>query len=115
MSDDWTVEQRLVRIQMLSKSLTGEEIARELISILSTNYGVHCNSLLAAIKHRASTNNVAMRTLEVVYPLVMDIPLTLSEASLRPHIYMSLLHYGFLFSHIAPKPDCCGRHKQDIV
>ena len=28
-SDSWTLEQRLVRIQLLSKSITGEEIARE--------------------------------------------------------------------------------------
>ena len=35
-SDDWTPEQRLVRMQLLAKSLTGEEIARELIHVLST-------------------------------------------------------------------------------
>lgn len=29
-SDDWQIQQRLVRVQMLSKSLSGEEIAREL-------------------------------------------------------------------------------------
>ena len=28
-SDSWTLEQRLVRIQLLFKSMTGEEIARE--------------------------------------------------------------------------------------
>lgn len=32
--------QRLVRIQLLTKSLTGEEVARELLSVLSTEYGV---------------------------------------------------------------------------
>ena len=37
-SPDWRIEQRLVRVQMLSKSLTDEEIARELISVLSVNF-----------------------------------------------------------------------------
>jgi hypothetical protein len=36
--DDWTIERRLVRVQLLAKSLPGEEIARELISVLSTAY-----------------------------------------------------------------------------
>ena len=36
--EDWTLEQRLIRLQMLSKSLTGEETARELISTLSVTY-----------------------------------------------------------------------------
>ena len=40
-SDDWTIEQRLVRVQLLAKSLSGEEIAREIISILSTFYSMH--------------------------------------------------------------------------
>ena len=28
-SDEWTLEQRLIRLQLLAKSLNGEEIARE--------------------------------------------------------------------------------------
>ena len=35
---DWSVEQRLVRVQMLSKSLAGEEVARKIISVLSVTY-----------------------------------------------------------------------------
>lgn len=71
--DDWDLQQRLVRVQMLSKSLTGEEIARELINILSGMYGIRSNSLLGAMRDRASTNNVAMQTLKVVYPSIVDI------------------------------------------
>ena len=70
---DWSLQQRLVRIQMLSKSLTGEEIARELISVLSVTYGIHSNNLLAAMRDRTSTNNVAMQTLKIVYPSIVDI------------------------------------------
>ena len=33
--DDWQIRQRLVRLEFLAKSLTGEEVARELINITS--------------------------------------------------------------------------------
>ena len=65
--------QRLVRVQILSKSLAGEEIARELINVISVTYGIRSNKLLVAMRDRASTNNVAMHTLKIVYPLVVDI------------------------------------------
>ena len=72
-SSDWRVEQRLVKVQMLSKSLTGEEIARELINVLLVTYSIHSNNLLAAMRDRASTNNVAMNTLKIVYPSIVDV------------------------------------------
>ena len=39
-SDKWVIEQKLVRLQILAKSLSGEEVARELISTLSVNFGI---------------------------------------------------------------------------
>jgi len=72
-SDGWVIQQRLVRVQLLTKSLTGEEIARELISILSASYGVQPMQLLGAMRDQASTNNVAMQTMKVVYPNLIDI------------------------------------------
>ena len=72
-SNSWTLEQRLVRIQLLSKSLTGEELACELVHILSAHYTVGPNQLLAAMKDRASVNTVAMRTLQIIYPHVLDV------------------------------------------
>ena len=71
--EQWTLEQRLIRIQMLSKSMSGEEIARELISVLSVTYGIQSELLLAAMRDRASVNNLAMQTVNVVYPLLLDI------------------------------------------
>ena len=58
---------------MLSKSLTGEEVARELISVLSITYGIRSNHLLAAMRDRASTNNIVMQTLKIAYPSIVDI------------------------------------------
>lgn len=68
---DWCVQQRIVRVQMLS--LSGEEVARELISVLSVSYGVRSSNLLVSMRDRASVNIVAMRTLKVVYPLTVDV------------------------------------------
>ena len=48
--DEWIVQQCLVRVQMLSKSLTGEEIARELITVLSVSYHICSGNLLATMR-----------------------------------------------------------------
>ena len=70
---DWRVQQRIVGVQMLSTSLSGEEVVSELISVLSVSYGVRSSNLLVSMKDRASINNVAMHTLKVVYPLTVDV------------------------------------------
>ena len=70
---DWCIQQQLVRVSMLAKSVTGEELARELISVLSVTYSITYNSLLAVMRDGACVNNVAIQTLKVVYPLVIDI------------------------------------------
>ena len=98
-SENWTVEQRLVRLQLLAKSLTGEEIARELIHVLSTDYGIGSCNLLAAMRDRASTNNVAMRAVALLYPKVLDVgcfptPLTMLAVIFAPHCSLSLEWLG---------------------
>ena len=74
--DDLKVVQHLVRLQLLQKSMCGEEIARELITTLSVNYGISSDRLMAAMHDRAATNGVAMRTVKVIYPLLLDVSLT---------------------------------------
>ncbi len=71
--DSFVIKQYLVRFKTLAKSMTGKEIARELISVLSVDYGITPNRLLAGIRDRASVNGVAMQTLKVVYPLMWDV------------------------------------------
>ena len=58
---------------MLAKSLTGEELARELISVLSVTYSIVPTLVVAAMRDRSSVNNVAIRTLKVVYPNLIDV------------------------------------------
>ena len=70
---EWYVQQRLVRVQMLAKSVMGEELARELIGVLSVMYEIRPNMLRAAMRDGASVNSVAIRTLKVVYALLIDV------------------------------------------
>ena len=102
------ISQRLLRVQMMAKSMTGEEIARELIHVLSINYSVNPNSLLAAMRDRASVNNVAMRTLKVVYPTLVDAgcfshAINLAGESFKTPTLSEFLHlWVSLFAH-SPK------------
>ena len=57
------IKQHLVKIAMLSKSLSGEELATELLTALSTELRIGGNQPLAAMHDRASVNGVAMCTL----------------------------------------------------
>ena len=72
-SDSFTIEQRLVRIQLLAKCLTGEEIAQELISVLSTSLGIASQFVVGTMRNRASVNNVAIRTMKIIYQNSLDI------------------------------------------
>ena len=72
-SEEFQVIQRLIHLQLLEKSLTGEEIARELITVLSVSYGINPSLVLSAMRDGASTNNVAMQTLNVLYSHIFDV------------------------------------------
>ena len=71
--DQYQIQQRAVRVMLLGKSLTGEELAHQLIVCLSTELGIKPDLLVAAMRDRASVNSVAMRTLSIVFPNVLDI------------------------------------------
>ena len=71
--DDWHIQQKVVKLLLVDKSMTGEELTRELLLRLSTELRVTANHLLASMRDRASVNNVAMQTLKIIYPNVVDI------------------------------------------
>ena len=68
-----TIQQRLIRLQLLAKSMTGEEIATELINSLSVQYSVSSNLVVAMMHDRAACNGVALRTLKIVFPSIVDV------------------------------------------
>ena len=73
MSSDWAIKQKVCRLMLLEKSLSGEEVARQIITVLSTELGIPSNLLVAAMRDRASVNSVAMSTVSIVYNRVMDV------------------------------------------
>ena len=72
LTDDWELKQCVVRLKLLAKTMTGEEIAQQIIVILSTEFGISPNLIVAAMHDRASVNDVAMRTIKVVYNELLD-------------------------------------------
>ena len=65
---DWEIKQRLVRLHLIAKSLKGDELAREIITVLAQQYNVQNSSLCAAMRGGASVNGAAMRTVKVAFP-----------------------------------------------
>ena len=52
--EEWVTKQHLVCLHLLAKSLRGEEIARELVSILSINYSIESNKFLCTMRDGVS-------------------------------------------------------------
>ena len=71
--DEWEIQQRVCRLMLLAKSMTGEEVARQLISVLSTELGLPSSHVIAAARDRASVNSVAMRTVSILYNKLLDV------------------------------------------
>lgn len=45
-TSDWQMKQKVGRLTLLAKSMTGEDVARQIITVLSTEMGVPCLCLL---------------------------------------------------------------------
>ena len=58
---------------LLTKSLTGEEVAWQIISVISTEMGISSDLVVGAMHDRASVNEVAMRTVKVIYQNLLDV------------------------------------------
>lgn len=94
----------------LGKYLTvsNKQVARELVTALSTQYSISSTSLLAAMRDRATLNDVAVRTLKVLYPAIIDIACfshTLDLVGSKfvvPHLNDFMTAWISLFSH-SPK------------
>ena len=46
---EWKIEQHLIRLQLLTKSMTEEEIDRKLVSVLSVEYSISVDQLAACM------------------------------------------------------------------
>ena len=61
------------RLKLSAKTMTGEEISQQIIVIFSTEFGISSNFIVAAMCDRESVNDVAMRTIKVVYNELLDV------------------------------------------
>ena len=68
----WKIEQHLVCLLLLAKHVTVDELARELLMVLSTELGITTKNLLACMRDRASINSKVMSTLIIMYSTVLD-------------------------------------------
>ena len=71
--DGWNIKQQVCQLMLLAKSLSGEEVARQLISSISTELSIPSNLVVAFMRDWASVNSVAMRTVSVLYNSMVDI------------------------------------------
>ena len=71
--DEWSIQQRLICLKLLQKSMTGEEIAQVVMDTLCREYGIFPNRLLACMRDRAAVNNVAVRFMKVLYNNLLDV------------------------------------------
>ena len=71
--DQWNIQQRVGTLKLLAKSMTGEEVAHQIVSVISQELGIPSSYVIAASRDRASVNDVAMRTVKVVYSSILDI------------------------------------------
>ena len=69
----WNVQQRLVRLQVLAKSLKAEELAQCLIQALAVEYAIQPGALLAAMKDGASVNQAARKQVRFFFPQLLDV------------------------------------------
>ena len=53
---EWVIHQKVAQLLLLSRSLSGEEVARLLVDVLSTKLGVITTNIVAAMRDRASVN-----------------------------------------------------------
>ena len=72
-NDQWRIQQRVGSLKLLAKSMSGEEVAQQIVSVISQELGIPSSFVIAASRDRASVNDVAMRTVKVVYSSILDI------------------------------------------
>ena len=107
-NEEFEIVQRLVRLHVLAKSLSANELARDIITILCTGLQIPASTIIYAIRDGASVNGAAMRTMkEVMFPSTYD------------EYHLCILHlglcrqtYGHCFSTIFSKG---GFHYLHIV
>ena len=67
-NDEWNVQQHLIRLQVLAKSIKANELAQCLIQSLAVEYSIRPGVLLAAMKDGAGVNHAALEQVKFFFP-----------------------------------------------
>ena len=73
MDNNWNIIQRLVRIDVCSKSVNANELAEILNQCLSVDGGVRANSLFAAMRDGGSANQAALDKIAFIIPKMLNV------------------------------------------
>ena len=88
--DEWNVQQRLIRLQVLAKSLKANELAQCLIQSLAVEYSIRPGVLLAAMKDGAAVNHAALEQVKFFFPQLLDIRISLTPSTTLENIFSSV-------------------------
>lgn len=103
--EDFSIHQRLASLKLSAKSMTGEQVAHTLLSVLSICYQVKPHDVIAVMRDRASVNDCAVRSIRPLYTNLMDIGCfshTLDHVGGRvkaDDLKLFIEHWVGLFSH----------------
>jgi hypothetical protein len=106
LDNKWIITQQLVRIDVCSKSVNADKLAKALNQCLAVDYGVQASSLLAAMRNGASVNQAALN--KIAFTCFSHTLITWG-AILSFQLSSSLAAYGFGFSVTATRLSCYGR------
>ena len=71
--EDFKPIQRLVRLEVLAKTLKGEELAQRLMSCLAVAYNFGPGSIIGGMRDGTSVNGAALRQLKFFYADLSDV------------------------------------------
>eukprot|EP00112_Aurelia_sp_Birch-Aquarium-sp1_P014586 Seg3162.1 transcript_id=Seg3162.1/GoldUCD/mRNA.D3Y31 product="hypothetical protein" protein_id=Seg3162.1/GoldUCD/D3Y31 len=70
---NWNIQERLVRLETLAKSLKHQELAQRLIQCLAVDYSIQPNFILAAMRDGAAVNEAAINQIKFYFPSIFNV------------------------------------------
>ena len=71
---EWSLQQRLIRLHVVTRSLNGEQLAGELIQCISVAFQIPAKKLVAAMRDGAVVNGAALRSISnFIFPKLFDV------------------------------------------
>ena len=107
---DWNIQQRLLKLEILAKSMNAEELGQRLIQCLAVEYGMQPNHLLAAMRDGAPVNEAGLRQVMFFFPNILNV-ICFSHTidNVGKHFEFSVLYTPCFLS--VQLLSCCGRQE----